>query len=84
MLTLTVLVVAFGVLAVGAWPRQHHEAPMRKQMRARPLTFRAGVDVKASFLGMMLPVRGPLYLVVRGDVVKVSHLLPPARVLFGQ
>lgn len=83
-LTLTILAVAFAAVAVIAWPRQHHEAPLRKQMRARPVTFRAGVDVRASYLGMMLPVTGPLYLVVRGDVFRVSHLLPPARFLFGQ
>ena len=83
-LILTILAMAFTAVAVVAWPRQHHEAPLRRQMRARPLTFRAGVDVKASYLGRMLPVTGPLYLVVRGDVFRVSHLLPPARFLFGQ
>jgi hypothetical protein len=49
----------FAAVAVIAWPRQHHEAPLRKQMRARPVTFRAGVDVRASYLGTMLPVTGP-------------------------
>ncbi len=83
-LTLAILAVAFAAVAVVAWPRQHDEAPLRKQMRVRPVTFRAGVDVRASFLDMMLPVTGPLYLVVRGDVFRVSHLLPPARFLFGQ
>lgn len=33
---------------------------------------------------MMLPVRGPLHLVVRGDAFEVSHLFPPSRFLFGQ
>ncbi len=83
-LTLTVLAVAFAAVAVVSWPRWHGEAPLRKEMRARPVTFRAGVDVRASFLDMMLPVTGPLYLVVRGDVFRVSHLLAPARFLFGQ
>jgi hypothetical protein len=63
---------------------RHHEAPLRKRMRALPMTFRAGVDVRASYFGTMLPVTGPLYLVVCGDLVKVSHFFPPARFLFGQ
>ena len=83
-LILAILAAAFAAVAVIAWPRQHHEAPLRKQMRARPVTFRVGVDVRASYLGTMLPVTGPLYLVVRDDVVKVSHFFPPARFLFGQ
>ncbi len=84
-LTLTILALALAAFAAGARPRQHHEAPLRKQMRARPaVTFRAGVDVRASFLDMMLPVKGPLYLVVRGDHFEVSHFFPPARFVFGQ
>jgi len=82
--TLVILALAFAVIAVIAWPRQHHEAPLRKQMRAWPVTFRAGVDVRASYLGLMLPVTGPLNLVMRGDAVQVAHFLPPARFLFGQ
>ena len=82
--TLAILALTFAAIAVIAWPRQHHEAPLRKQMRAQPVTFRAGVDVRASYLGTMLPVTGPLSLVVRGDLVKVSHFFPPARFLFGQ
>jgi hypothetical protein len=83
-LILAILALTFAAVAVIAWPRQHHEAPLRRQMRAQPQTFRAGVDVRASYLGTMLPVTGPLYLVVRGDLVKVSHFFPPARFLFGQ
>jgi len=83
-LNLAILALTFAAIAVIAWPRQHREALLRKQMRARPVTFRAGVDVRASYLGMMLPVTGPLYLVVHGDLVKVSHFFPPARFMFGQ
>lgn len=83
-LTLTILAVTFAAIAVIAWPRQHHEAPLRRQMRARPATFRAGVDVRANHLGAMLPVTGPLYLAVRGDMFRITHFFPPARLLFGQ
>ena len=81
---LSILALALAVFVVGARPRQHHEAPLRKQMRARPMTFRARVDVRASFLDMMVAVRGPLHLVVRGDTFAVSHFFPPSRFLFGQ
>jgi len=83
-LILTILALALAVVAVSARPRQHHEAPLRQQMRARPETYRAGVDVRASFLDMMLPVKGPLHLVVRGDAFEVSHFFPPTRSVFGQ
>jgi hypothetical protein len=83
--TLAILALALAAVAVAARPRQHHEAALRKQMRARPVvTFRAGVDVRASFLDMMLPVKGPLSLVVRGDAFEISHFFPPTRSVFGQ
>jgi hypothetical protein len=81
---LTILALALAVLAVGARPRQHHEAPLRKQMHVRPETYRAAVDVRASFLDMMLPVKGPLHLVVRGDAFEVAHFFPSTRSVFGQ
>lgn len=84
MFILAILALALAVFVVGARPRQHHEAPLRKQMRVRPVTFRARVDVRASFLDMMVAVRGPLHLVVLGDVFAVSHFFPPSRFLFGQ
>jgi hypothetical protein len=33
---------------------------------------------------MMLAVKGPLRLVVRGEAFEVSHSFPPVRFLFGQ
>lgn len=84
-LTLAVLALAFAAVAAGAAPRRHREAPLRKEMQARPVvTFRARVDVKANVLGMRLSAQGPLHLIVRGDQVEVTHPFPPARFLFGQ
>lgn len=84
-LTLTVLALAFAAVVIGTLPRRRREAPLRKELRARPVvTFRARVDVKANVLGMMLSARGPLYLIVRSDAVEVSHPFPLARFLFGQ
>lgn len=83
-LTLGFLAVAFAAIAVVARRRRHHEAPLRQQMRARPVTFRAPVDVKANALGMMVSEHGPLDLIVHGDAIEVSHPFPFARFLFGQ
>jgi hypothetical protein len=83
-LTLTILAAAFAAIAVVAWRRRHHGAPLRQQMRARPVTFRAPVDVKANALGMMVSEHGPLDLIMHGDAIEVSHPFPFARFLFGQ
>jgi hypothetical protein len=82
--SIAIPVLALAVFAVGARPRQHREAPLRKQMRKQPETFRVGVDVRASFLGMMLPAQGRLRLVVRGDAFEVAHFFPLSGFLFGQ
>jgi hypothetical protein len=53
-------------------------------MRARPVTYRSTVDVKAVLFGAMLSQHGPLYLDVYGDSFRVFHRFPPARLIFGQ
>lgn len=73
--TLIFLAVGFATLAVVARRRRHREAPLRQQMRARPVTFRASVQVKGE--------SNPLDLIVRGDAFEVSHPFPFARFLFG-
>jgi hypothetical protein len=83
-LTLTIVAVAFAALAVAAWRRRRYRAPMRQQIRARPVTFRAPVDVKANALGIMVSEHGPLDLIMHGDAIEVSHPFPFARFLFGQ
>jgi hypothetical protein len=84
-LQLGLLVLAFAAIAIVAGRRRRREAPLRREMRARPeVTFRASVDVKVSFLGMMLAARGRLQLIVRGDAFEVTHPFPLARVIFGQ
>jgi hypothetical protein len=79
------LVLVFAAFAGAAWSRRRRQAPLRKQMRARPaVTFRAPVQVKQNVLGVMLTAHGTLDLLVRGDAIEVSHPFPPARLLFGQ
>ena len=59
-----------------AWIRPPWEARLRKEMRARPLTFRAGVVVKAGAVDPMQSIGGQLNLSVYGDAFEVSHPLP--------
>jgi hypothetical protein len=81
---LAVLAVAFGASAVIALTRRRREGPLRKEMRARPVTFRSGVDVQAYLFGTLTTQHGPLYLNVHGDAFEVLHVFPLAWFLFGQ
>jgi hypothetical protein len=82
---IAVIALTFGASAFIAWSRRRREEPLRKEMQARPVTFRARVDVKAANFGTtMLSQHGPLYLEVHGDAFQVSHPFPLARFVFGQ
>jgi hypothetical protein len=84
-LVLIFLALAFAASANPAWPRQRREEALRKEIQARPVTFRARVDVRAkNLLGTMMSHRGRLDLVVCGEAFEVSHPFPLARFLFGQ
>lgn len=79
------LALVFAAFAVAASLRRQRVGPLRQEMQARPaVTFRARVDVKANVLGIMLPARGRLDLIVRSDAFEVSHPVALARFLFGQ
>jgi len=81
---LSLLALVFVVVALVGWIRRRREAPLRKEMRAQPVTRQYLVDVKASFFGAMTSQRGSLNLDVHGDSFRVYHHFPPARFLFGQ
>ena len=82
---LVAIAVVFGGSAFIAWSRRRREEPLREEMQARPVTFRARVDVKAANFGTtMLSQRGPLYLDMHGDAFEVSHPFVLARLVFGQ
>ena len=72
------------ILLADGWLRLRVETPLRKEIRARPVDFRASVTGKASILGVMLTARGWLDLTVRGDAFEVSHPFVLARLLFAQ
>ena len=83
-LWLIIVVLFFVVFALVARSRRRREEPLLAQMRTRPLTYRAQVSVKASTFGSMTAQRGPLYLNVYGDLFRVFHPFPLARLVFGQ
>jgi hypothetical protein len=83
--TFGTLALAFAAVGGHAWVRRRRDAGLRREVRARPfITFQARVDAKQDFVGMDLPVRGKLDLIVRGDVFEISHPIAPARFIFGQ
>jgi hypothetical protein len=64
--------------------RRPWEEALRKELRARPLTFRASVDVKVGAVDPMVSKSGLFYLSVHGDAFEVSDAVPLFRFLNGQ
>jgi hypothetical protein len=64
--------------------RRPWEEALRKELRARPLTFRARVDVKAGAVDPMESKSGLFSLSVHGDAFEVSDAFPLFRFLNGQ
>jgi hypothetical protein len=64
--------------------RRPREVPLRKELRARPLTFQASVDVKVGAVDPMESKSGLFYLSVHGDAFEVSDAVPLFRFLNGQ
>ena len=80
-----VLALVFGSFAFVAWSRRRGEKPLRKEIRARPVTLRVRVEVLAAPFGKtMLAQGGPLFLDMHGDAFQVSHPFPLAWFPFGQ
>jgi hypothetical protein len=69
------------------WFRRHREAPLRREIRARDVTFRMIPDqVKVSDSGgwpKWAGVSAPMGLFVRGDAIEVSSTVAPLRVVMG-
>jgi hypothetical protein len=72
------LCVAAGFVVIYGriWLRRHREAPLRREIRTRDVTFRTVLDrVKASDLSgrtKWVEVSAPMGLLVRGDAIEVS------------
>jgi hypothetical protein len=69
------------------WFRRHREAPLRREIRARDVTFRTVLDrVKVSDSGgrqKWAGVTAPMDLFVRGDAIEVSSTVALVRVVMG-
>ena len=63
--------------------RRPWEEPLRKELRARPSTFRARVDLKAGAVDPMESKSGLFSLIVHGDAFEVSDAFPLFRFLNG-
>jgi hypothetical protein len=63
--------------------RRPWEEPLRKELQARPLTFRASVDVKVGAVDPMESKSGLFSLSVHGDAFEVSDAVPLFRFLNG-
>jgi hypothetical protein len=79
--------VGFAVIFGRIWLRRHREAPLRREIRTRDVTFRTVLDrVKASDPGgraKWVEVSAPMSLLVRGDAIEVSSSAAPLRVVMG-
>ena len=69
------------------WLRRHREAPLRRELRAREVTFRTVLDrVKVADSGgwpKWAEVSAPMGLFVRGDAIEVSSSVAPLRIVMG-
>ena len=69
------------------WFRRHREAPLRREVRTRNVTFGTVLDrVKVSDSGgwpKWVEVSAPMGLFVRGDAIEVSSSVAPLRVVMG-
>ena len=64
--------------------RRPWEEPLRKELQARPLTFRARVDVKVGAVDPMGSKSGLFSLSMHGDAFRVADEVPLLRFLNGQ
>jgi hypothetical protein len=89
---LTAIVVAGLSLIYGRiWLRRRRETPLRRELRARDITFRAALDrvyvIEPGWLqpgrDFEVPIISPVELIVRGDAFEVSSTLSFGRALMG-
>jgi hypothetical protein len=88
-----VVVAVFSVLSGRIWLRRRRERPLRREMRARDITFRSFLDrvgvIEPGWLEPQsgsdsgAPISRPVELIVRGDAFEVSSTLALGRVVLG-
>ena len=83
-----IVVVVLSLVCGQVWLRRRRVAPLRREIRARDITFRAALDrVYVMEPGMSpgsdfeVPISSPVELIIRGDAFEVSHAHPLGRVM---
>src|SRR5215475_10222851 len=87
----TVIVAGLCLIYGRIWLRRRRETPLRREMRARDVTFRVVLDhVSVSEPGWLqpdhdfdVPISSPVELIVRGDAFEISSARSLGRVVMG-
>src|SRR5215470_17247709 len=86
-----VVVTGFSLIYGRIWLRRHRETLLRREIRARDITFRTGLDrvtvIEPGWLqpgsDFEVPMSSPVELIVRGDSFEVSSAYSFGRVVMG-
>jgi hypothetical protein len=87
----TVVVAAFSLIYGRIWLRRRRETPLRREIRSRAITFRAGLyrvwviepDGGPPASDFEVPISSPVELIIRGDAFEISSARSLGRVLMG-
>jgi hypothetical protein len=87
----TVVIAVFALTYGRVWLRRWRQTPLRREVRAREITFRVTLDrVSVTEPGWLqpdsdfdVPISSPVELIVRGDGFEVSSARPLGRVVMG-
>jgi hypothetical protein len=84
---LAVVVVGFAVSFGAVWLKRRRQAPLRREIRSKNITFRTGLtEVKERQSGALfkwLTLNSVMALYVRGDSIEISSRILPFRVVMG-
>ncbi len=87
----TVMVAGLALIYGRIWLRRRRQTPLRREIRARDITFRVTLDrVSVTEPGWLqpdsdfdVPISSPVELIVRGDAFEISSARPLGRVVMG-
>ena len=85
-----IVVAVFSLIYGRIWLRRYRETPLRRELRARDITFRANLDHvtlieqgQPPCSDFEVPISRPIELIVRGDAFEVSSAWSFGRVVMG-
>jgi hypothetical protein len=86
-----IVAAVFSIIYGRIWLNRHRDAPLRREIRARDITFRAGLhsvwviepDGGPPSSDFEVPISSPVELIVRGDAFEVSSARSLLRVVMG-